>query len=487
MSKNWFEVSTEGFRAIQLGKPKWYAVREILQNAFDEKITECRLQTTHDSVRGKATFTVEDDNPEGFKDLQDAFTLYRDCYKRPDPTKRGRNNIGEKQAIAICDYAEIESTTGTWVFDDRGRHKKLHKRDSGSKVTLVIDMTKADFEDTLKFVRLLIVPKEIKFTYTVVYVHDPERNHALVCEHKEPDRTFETTLLTEYLKEDRMVRTTRKTKVELYKPTERAYLFEIGIPVCPIDCEFSINVSQRVPMSIDRDTVSQSYLQDLYAEVLRQTYTELPKDKAADTWVNIALADDRLKDKDDPVAREAVKTIVKDRYGDKVCSASPGDPRSVDDAICKDFNVVHGRELPSDVWDTFRKHEAIPSSTRLFGRGVAEYCKPIQPNEDMNNIAIMAQHIAQETLGIWPDVEFVESDATDAAWYGGRKLTFNVEQLGAGWFAPPLTKEHIALIIHELAHEGGEHHTEGYYKTLASIGAHLVMMALKEPGFFKLG
>src|SRR4030042_143740 len=107
-TKDWFSVSKDGLKELQAGKPKSHIARELIQNAWDENITAC--QVTTELVRGKAIIIVADDNPEGFKDLTDSFTLFKHTQKRDDPTKRGRFNMGEKQAFSVCDYAKIVTT-----------------------------------------------------------------------------------------------------------------------------------------------------------------------------------------------------------------------------------------------------------------------------------------------------------------------------------------------------------------------------------------
>ncbi|MEK9208246.1 MAG: hypothetical protein AAB922_07190, partial [Patescibacteria group bacterium] len=106
----WFEVDKDGLAILQAGKPRHYILRELIANAWDEEITECSVDLSFE--KGFATAIVIDDCPEGFKDLRDSFTLFRDTCKRADPRKRGRFNVGEKQAIALCNYAKIESTKG---------------------------------------------------------------------------------------------------------------------------------------------------------------------------------------------------------------------------------------------------------------------------------------------------------------------------------------------------------------------------------------
>jgi hypothetical protein len=41
--------------------------------------------------------------------------------KRIDPTKRGRFNLGEKQAYSRCKTARVETTKGSVFFDKRAR------------------------------------------------------------------------------------------------------------------------------------------------------------------------------------------------------------------------------------------------------------------------------------------------------------------------------------------------------------------------------
>lgn len=119
-NKNWFEVSREGLRQLQAGKPKDFVVRELIQNAWDENITSCCLRISR-CGKNLVEITVEDDSPEGFRDITHAFTLFAPTYKRKDPEKRGRFNIGEKQVLAICESAVISTTKGTVIFDSQGR------------------------------------------------------------------------------------------------------------------------------------------------------------------------------------------------------------------------------------------------------------------------------------------------------------------------------------------------------------------------------
>ena len=111
--KTWFEVSKEGLAKIMERKGKEFIVYELLQNAWDQNITHAHLWIDPIENTPKVIITVSDDDPDGFKDLSHAFTLFAESDKKSDPSKRGRFNLGEKLVLACCEQAEITSTTGT--------------------------------------------------------------------------------------------------------------------------------------------------------------------------------------------------------------------------------------------------------------------------------------------------------------------------------------------------------------------------------------
>src|SRR4051794_20026249 len=97
MATNWFDVDKTGLgkQAEELGKGR--LVGELVQNALDEAGVT-RVEITLSPVPGRplAELTVEDDSPEGFRSLADAYTLFAESYKRGNPEQRGQFNLGEK-------------------------------------------------------------------------------------------------------------------------------------------------------------------------------------------------------------------------------------------------------------------------------------------------------------------------------------------------------------------------------------------------------
>jgi hypothetical protein len=128
--QQWFDVSKAGLgkQAEEHGKGR--LVGELIQNALDEPgVTQVAVTLALVPGRPLADLTVEDDAPEGFRDLTHAYTLFAESYKRAIPDQRGRYNIGEKFVLAVCESASINTTKGTVVFDHaEGRIEKPRQK-----------------------------------------------------------------------------------------------------------------------------------------------------------------------------------------------------------------------------------------------------------------------------------------------------------------------------------------------------------------------
>src|ERR1700694_4629146 len=119
----WFAVDRAGLGKQAEEHSKGRLIGELVQNALDEAGVR-QIAVTLALVPGRplADLTVEDDSPEGFKDLSHAYTLFAASYKRDNPEQRGQYNFGEKLVLAVCEGASISTTTGTGIFDpEEGR------------------------------------------------------------------------------------------------------------------------------------------------------------------------------------------------------------------------------------------------------------------------------------------------------------------------------------------------------------------------------
>ena len=476
MGKGWFEVDTEGLRVLQEGKPKHFLVRELVQNAWDEDTKSCRVTIRRDKD-GRSLIAVEDDNPTGFKDLVDSFTLFRATSKQQDPTKRGRFNLGEKQAIAVAEFATIETTKGTVRFDAEGRKHLDVKRKTGSKVTIAVTLNDEEHAEILAMLKVYLPPKQIDFTVNGKPI--PARK---------PRWSFDQDLPTVRAEKGGGLKAThRVTTVDVLENGQQAYLYELGIPVCEIDCPYSLDVQQKIPLSPDRESVTPKYIALLYAHTLNATYADLTEEECAENWVKLAVAHPHVKP-------EAVKTWVQRSYGDKVVVANPRDRASIDEAVAKGYRVVYGTEISKDTWKNIKEADKVfaddggvmPSSTEMFGQDPVVTAKEVEVTGAMQRVAKLAKKIAKRCLHIEIAVSFKTWESGVIAQFGHKHLTFNVGNLRETWFEEPVSAKVIDLIVHELAHHEGLHTESGYHDAMTMLAGELVMIALREPDFFEV-
>lgn len=465
---NWFEVDKEGLKQLQAGKPKSYLLRELIQNAWDENVKVVKVNLSFN--KGITQIEISDDSKEGFRDLKDSYTLFKETYKRKDPEKRGRFNIGEKQVFSICERAEIITTKGTIIFDKKGRQEISKKISEGTIILISVKMTKEEYQEILENLSLYLHPQHISF-----YIN---REKMLYIK---PHKTFKTKLTTEIADENNIIRkVTRETKVELYKMNKDNYLYEMGIPVTKIDCEFSINILQKIPLSIDRENVSQAYLQDLFAEVLNNIYQELSKENISTSWIREGMSDERI-------SKEAVEEVINKRYGDNVVVADPFDKNSIDEAISHGYRVIYGNEMSKEEWNNVKSFDIVQSSSSLFGTRI-EGASLITPNKEQELVAEYSKRIAKRLLNINLKVNFIKERAMITAQFESLSdtLTFNIAKLGNGFFEITVAPQTTDLILHELGHHAGNHTESGYHELITKMAGELVDIALKEPEFFKI-
>ena len=491
--KRIFEVDIAGLRELQLGKPKWFIIRELLQNAIDEDIKECVLKTTYEY--GKAHITVTDDSPTGFRDLADTYTLFKDTYKRSDVKKRGRFNFGEKQVLCLSDFARILTTTGGLEFDmQKGTRKTLRKnRPSGSEVYVVVKMTKEEYAECLGYCNEILVPQNITVK---ISTSQPNKKEVTIriLEYQRPDKIFKAKLPTEKKVNGVMKRVNLETEVHIHKPkigddnkpdrTTASYIYEMGIPICEIDCDYSIDVQQKIPLSDDRDNVDSKYIKLIYGEILNQVYDDIEKERSSEQWVRSGFTSERA-------LVDARKAIITKRFGEKVLIANPMDERSMDEAISNNYNVVYGAEMNKEEWGVIKENKLLISTSTMFKTGIAEG-KVATPDKDMKRIADFSVRVAKEFLGLNISASFYNSPgATVKADFElkGNKLRFNIAHFRPEeWMSENgnVKQQMLDLIIHELGHSRGNHYEQSYHECITELGSKLTLKALREPEWFLL-
>lgn len=465
---NWFEVDKAGLAKILARKGLESAVFELIQNAWDEDgVTIVAVTLSKASERGCYCLQVEDNAPAGFADLSHAFTLFAESKKKADPEKRGRFNLGEKLVLAICQRAEINTTTGTVIFDKEGRRTKRFTTKLGSRLTLTLRAIEADVERVIEKVKTLIPPHNISVVF-----------NGLHLAHRIPfDKLYET-LTTEIADgEGNLVRSRRKTLIEIYEvqPGEKATLYEMGIPVVETGDKYHYNIGQKVPLTMDRENVPPSFLSAVRVAVYNVVHPTLTRDDINEKWVQESAASPHC-------CMDATKHYVTEKFGEKRVSFDPSDPEANNRAVAAGYTVVKGPMMHKGAWDNARTADAIIPAGQVFPTHPKSFL-PFSPAEVTEQMAAVANYVfklGMLVLGVHVSVEFGKQPTRERACWGDRKLQFNVPNCGGlAWFDLDNNRQKIDdLIIHEFGHHFESNHlSDAYADALTHIGAKMVRLA----------
>lgn len=473
-----FEVDKQGLRKILERRGKAFAILELVSNAWDENVTKVHIGLT---PRGRSRYrlTVLDDAPAGFQDLRHAYVLFAESYKKGDPTKRGRFNLGEKLVVALCERASVTSTKGTIVFTPEGRQSDpLTKTERGTRFESIIPMTKDESAQAAVVIRSLIPPPDVDTFFN---------GELLTC--PELLSSFEGQLPSEIADEEGYLRpTVRKTTIDVYeiRDDEPAMLFEAGIPVVETGDRYHVNINQKIPLNVDRTNVTPSFLRKVRTMVLDHMAERLEAEGATETWVNEAL----------PYAKpEAVEAVVTKRFGDKRVIYDPSDPEANKIAVSEGYTVIPPRSFTKQAWENIKTAGAAKPAGQVT---------PSPKAFDPEGKPLKTLPEERWTEGIVRTVRFVEAlapkligrsvyvqIATDVGWscgaaYGPRGVLYlNLGRLGYSWFdANPL--DQLRLLIHEFSHERvADHLSREFYDECCRLGAKLTRLAISEPELFE--
>ena len=472
--KAWFEVDRKGLKALIAGKPKSIILRELLQNSWDEpEVSKVIVTTVHKNRM--ATIHVEDNAPEGFADLTHAYTLFADTRKRMNPKQRGRFNLGEKEVLSLCKSAKIVTTKGGVQFLPDGSRKHLRKkRKYGSEVLVMVRMSRKDYEEMLATVNTYIPPRDIATIINDIQL--PNRKPQVTIKAKLPTEIAEETPNGKILK-----RTARNTVIEVYPMNgeEKAYLYEMGLPVCETGDAYHYNVMQKVPLGTDRETIPASYLRVVRAEVTNRMVEHVDEEDASANWLRDAMSSKRIE-------TQAVKDIIEKRFGDKVAVATPGNNQANEAAIDHGYRLVRPSELSKEEWENVRSAEVMPSSAKLFPTETVPGERILQGEwtPEQAFTAKFVKFLGRKVFGVNVLVEIYKSEeATTQADYNrdNHRLRFNTSRISKGMWKHPARGKMLELVVHEIGHEGGGHYEHDYHRMLCKIAAMLPKLAHKFP------
>lgn len=481
--QSWFEVDKEGLAQLIARKGKAFVAYELLQNAWDcRKVTDVSLVLEPVAGRPLARLVVEDDDPDGFKNLSHAYTLFAPSEKKGDATRRGRFNLGEKLVLSLCDYAHITSTQGSVYFDAEGRHAGRQKTTSGTRFMADIRMTRDELEEVLASLDRLIPPVRTRI------------NGKPLPMRKAAKKISGVMLYTDVADADgSMRRRYRDTTVEVYtlRQGEKAGLYEMGIPVMELgDDPFHVNVLQKLPMGMERDSVSASFVKDVRGIVLDGMYTVISEDQARGKWASDGIEESSNKD--------AVRAVVTKRFGEKAVTYDPSDKEANNRATAQGYTVISGGAFTADAWDKIRDAQvALPAgqvtpTPKPFHPG-GEPLKLIPPDECTPGMVSYAALVV-ELAAVMEKLDVTVCFTGDKSWKFSAAytktgdvagiMTVNAGSLGAGWFQPANLSEQLRLFVHEIGHHFGHHLEESYHEALCRLAGKLAVLAIHRRDLF---
>lgn len=477
---DWFQVDKDGLAKLLKQRGPGFMVYELWQNAVDEKTTRINIELRKPPNSQYAILSVEDDNPDGFRELRDAWVLFAESMKKGDPTKRGWMNLGEKLVLACCRTAQIETTTGGVYFDGKGRRSSSRScRDAGSKFTGELKLTWEEVGELGLAAKRLISPPGVDTYFNGVKL-----------EFRRPTGTEEATLDTRVANADgEMVRSRRKTIVEIYEVEagRPGWIYEMGIPVVETGDLYDVNVLQKVPLNSDRDNVTPGFLREVRTVVLNGMANKLTPLEATEKWVREAASSPEVE----PAAFVKVMDL---RFGAKRVGADPSDKEGENIAKSKGYVVVTGGSLTPGEWDNARRTEAIkpagqvtPSPKPFSDGGVPlVYMTEDKFTPAMTWFQKLALRTCLLLTGKVATVLFTNTPTWGFSGTWSRNdstLIVNVGRLGYLWFEGGIA-DIVDFLVHELAHDHGHHLEESYHKACTKFAGILVWQALDSPSFF---
>jgi hypothetical protein len=472
------QVDTDGFRKRVAWRGPLGVLTELISNALDEEITFCDVIFKH-LERQTYLVRVEDDSVEGFRNLDESYTLYADSYKAGILDKRGRFNVGEKIAIVLCDDAKIESTTGTRIFLNKTVKRSPKKRTKGTVFEGTMRCTRAQYEDACAQIVKIIPPEGVKVTFNGRQIKRPR----LIT-------VASATLRTIGMNDDGdLYKTSAKTDIEVYEPPDgtTGMIYELGIPVMNVEHPFIMDVRQKVPLSVDRNNVTHGYYRKLCGAVLDATATLLTDEQARSKGVTEGIATAQ--------SDEAVKEVILKKHGTGAYVPDPGNREANAELFARGRLPVNPGTYDRDTWDRIRDAKALPSASDLIPR---RNVPPVPYGDEitrgMRQVAALAKLICSEVLKKSLTVRFSgNANVTCSAQCGPEKdgsvlLIFHAKILEREWFSekPVVSRDNLDLIFHELGHHKGDQDcTRDHCDQVTFIAASVSVLLQTKPELFE--
>ena len=396
--------------------------------------------------------------------------------KRGQPTKRGRFNIGEKDVISVAIEAEVETVGHTVSFPSAGSRKcTTNSRDKGTMVKILMPWDGLQSEELIARLRCFRPPTNCR-----LFVNDLE-----VPPHPAIEiRSVTLPTVTQNGPNEPLRTTQRRTDIRFFEPVApdgEKWIYEMGIPVQTINCPWDIDVMQKIPMSQQRNAVSEAYLNRIYAETLNTIHGMLEQDEFGSEWVKRAVEHPHIKS-------EAVKATVRGRYGSSKAVFATLDQDANRRASDNGYGVINPGGLSKREIKAFQEHAGVRDSSEVFptpppprtdyapapGSNEERFAEWVVEMAGYCHLAATVRYFREPSNDRLADCSV--STATPI-------LRFNTAHLDEEFFQPPyVSVRHWDLLLHELGHALSERsgHGEAWGEGVSKAGALIAVQMVRD-------
>jgi hypothetical protein len=474
-SAQWFDISNDGWRRMNAGRPPYELIKELIQNVLDEDFKTASLN--YKMIDDDFVVSVEDDVENGIINSALITTVFL-TGKEESHLKRGRKGRGLKEFLSVCYKATVETVGKTINFcKDGKRIEYTNNRSCGTKLTAYIKgegWDKKAIREINKYVKNVILYNGNEF-----------KVNGKCIEKRSPMTAANATLTTQIIEGGIQRDVHKETVVDIYERNKgsKGLLFEMGIPVVYTDIPFDIDIHQRIPMNDNRNDVDSRYIDTLKIVVVKQISAVLTK---RDLLGWALSGNDCIWNLPHSVRTDLTYIIM----GGSSNTVLSSNKRYDDKAKQK------GKEVFDTAGMNYRVREMMG---RVVGTSEA-VIKRIEQNTDPVNVILTEEerhfckvHTEIAKKGLKKSIEFtvVEKDAdTEGNWteafHSGHTISYNrlvvgnVRGISKTFFSDPFSEQAIDLLIHEAAHEKCDIHADKrYVDTCTKYGAKIAVFFLK--------
>lgn len=467
MSETWFEISPEGWRRLNAGRPLGALLCEAVQNAFDEDVRQIDIRVASDAI------TVEDDGKRGLSDPKLAYTIFL-TDKAETPTARGRQGRGLKELLAAMKSATVETVGFTVRFDADGRTVVDNDRQRGTVLRFERQSSDQEIHEAVAALRLIIPDENVSIVINGERLERPKTFATL------PDCRLETVMARGGV--ERIIE--RQTAVTLHHPRsadEVPHIFEMGLPVAASSTPWHLDVGQRIPRDERRRGIDTEFRLRLLATLFESMVGgALPEDCLHDAWIQETLAHH-------PVSDAALRTYVRRAFPTRaVLSAAPDED---DRARQHGVPVVSTDGMSRNVAATLAR--VMETSAAYVARTdqTAEQITAVPPSDE--RVLGFYRHLAKKIAGRPIGVTLMQRQASsdgfiDDAEFDAKRKEIRINVLGRVNLRQPLSEASLGVLLHELAHAvakddgGGGRHDAAFLEAFERVAGRAAELLVRE-------